>query len=246
MVPSNFQVARKSMDFLLCETCGYSFCKENFKDYVALGAKDISNPKRNTRVGDGINPGREFFMAIDMIDFFLKKNSSQKKVRILIFAPGNSLDHQLLRKHKAVAECVVTDLRNFQDSEYFVPLETNKKFDIVIACEVAEHFMYPRKEFANLLRYIGNEGILVISTSMRQHKNLSYSLYPFLFGHTSYYSEESLVFLSKMNNVFVNFRVPVGETFNSKTKRYIYMTKSAEVQKGITHFFSEEKVPRCE
>lgn len=234
-------VKNRSMVFKICEDCGYSFCKENFKDYLTLGSKSISSIENCKRVGSRQNKGREFFMANGAIAILKKK-----KLRILVFAPGNSLDHQTIRELDSVDTCKVTDLSNFQESEHFIPLDTKEQFDIVIACEVVEHFMEPRKEFFNLFRYLDKDGLLMISTDTRVEDAVTERLYPFLYGHTSYYSGKSLIFLAGMNDIFIDFRTPEGETFNSKIKRYIYMTKSKNTHLKIIDRFSIITHPMAE
>ncbi len=254
----NSYMRRKTMNFLLCLDCGYSYCRENFKDYVRLGAKTISSAEDYVRVGDGQRPGREFYMAQEAIDilrspdFFLPREvrdeQNKRKLRVLIFAPGNSLDHELIRKLDSVAECKITDLENFQKSTYFVPIDTRESFDVVIACEVVEHFTRPRKEFGNLFRYLNKTGLLVVSTNLRKDEDFSERTYPFLYGHTSYYSGRSLIFLAEMNGLFIDFRTPIGPTFNfkSKIKRFTYLTKSQDSYLSLKNHFSIKPYPDCE
>lgn len=246
------------MNFLLCLDCGYSYCRENFKDYVKLGSQTISSSKDYVRVGDGVRPGREYYMvkeAVDILgdlDFFLpreeKERLNKRKFRVLIFAPGNSLDHELIRKLDSVEECKITDLKNFQQSVHFVPLDTKESFDIVIACEVVEHFTYPRKEFGNLFRYLKKTGFLIVSTNLRKDEDFSERTYPFLYGHTSYYSGRSLIFLAEMNGFFIDFRTPIGPTFNfkSKIKRFTYFTRSQDSYLSLKNYFSIKPYPECE
>lgn len=249
---------RKTMNFLLCLDCGYSYCRQNYKDYVRLGSKTISSSEDYARVGDGLRPGREYYMAKEAIDilgdpdFFLpqtvREELGKRKFRVLIFAPGNSLDHELLRRLDSVAECKITDLENFQRSTHFVPLNTRESFDIVIACEVVEHFTYPRKEFGNLFRYLNKTGLLVVSTNLRKDEDFSERTYPFLYGHTSYYSGRSLIFLAEMNGLLIDFRTPIGPTFNfkSKIKRFTYFTKSQDSYLSLKNYFSIKPYPECE
>lgn len=254
----NSYMRHKTMNFLLCLDCGYSYCRENYKDYIKLGADTISSPENYLRVGDGLRPGREFYMAREAIDilrdtdFFLpqeaKEKLNRKKFKVLIFAPGNSLDHELLRKLDSVAECKITDLENFQKSSHFVPLETRESFDVVIACEVVEHFTRPRKEFGNLFRYLNRTGILVVSTNIRKDEDFSERTYPFLYGHTSYYSGKSFIFLAEMNGLLIDFRTPIGPTFNlkSKIKNFTYMTRSQDSYRSLQNHFSIKSYPECE
>ncbi len=234
-------IKNRSMFFEICGDCAFSFCEENFKDYIALGTESMSSAEDSKRVGGKNTKGREYFMARSAIAILKKE-----KLRVLVFAPGNSEDHISLRKLDSVVECKITDLKNFQSSEYFIPLDSKEVFDIVVACEVVEHFVHPRKEFSNLFRYLKKDGLLVLSTNTRVEDLQVERMYPFLHGHTSYYSGKSLIFLAGMNDIFVDFRTPEGETFKSKTKRYIYMTKSKNTHLKIIDRFSIITHPMAE
>jgi hypothetical protein len=60
-------------------------------------------------------------MAVDAIN--IKK---AKKVNVLIFGPGNSLDHKLIRNLDYVHSCKITDLLNFQEEENFIPISSTE------------------------------------------------------------------------------------------------------------------------
>jgi len=236
-----FKLRKNSQLFIICPDCGYSFCPGNYRDDVKTLGEGNSRPGCVERIGDGITPGREYFMAMSAVGIF------KKKIKILIFSPGLNKDHLLLRKHDLISECKITDLKNFQNSEYFLPIETGEVFDAVIVCEVVEHFMRPREEFYRLFSYLNKNGLLIISTAMRQQEeNHSYSLYPFLTGHTSYYSFASVIHLARMNNSYIDFRVPTGKHILGGAKRYIYMTKNRVAYFTIINHFSAFPHPPSE
>lgn len=227
--------------FTICLDCHYSFCPGNYSDDSKRLQFGNSHPGCVARIGDGITPGREYFMAMNALHILNKR-----RPRILVFAPGFNKDHLLIRKNSSLSECKITDLQNFQESEYFVSIDTKKTFDIVIACEVIEHFTKPRKEFARLFSYLKKDGLLIASTSIRSSDDFSVFLYPFLTGHTSYYSGKALIHLARMNNLSIGFRSPEGEPFLGGSKRYIYMTKSKETAFSITDHFSRFSNPPSE
>jgi len=230
---TSFKLKKDSQLFILCSNCGYSFCPGNYRDDVKTLKRGCDKNNYVARIGDGITPGREYFMAMNAIGI-LNKN----KLRVLIFGPGFNKDHILIRKHDLVSECKIMDLKNFQNSEYFVPIDTKEVFDIVIACEVIEHFADPRKEFSSLISYLDKDGLLIISTCMRLHQggDHAYNLYPFLHGHMSYYSFASLICLARMNNFYIDFRIPIGWRFLSRSKRYVYMTRSKDVYFAVLNY----------
>jgi SAM-dependent methyltransferase len=230
----------QTLEFFLCTRCGYSFAPGNFIDY-SLKKTGTSKPGSSPRIGDGITPGREYYMASDAVEMLGKK-----KVSVGIFGAGLNRDHELLRILPQVSECALIDLKNFQDSEYFLPISTPKKFDILIVCEVAEHFMNPRKEFYSCLRLLKRGGLIVVSTNLKIQNDFSNYNYPFLHGHTSYYTGRSLIFLASIYKLFIDFRVPIIALGTHSTKRYIYLTSSLSVQHKILEYFSRVQSPRSE
>jgi SAM-dependent methyltransferase len=170
----------------------------------------------------------------------------KKEIKVLIFSPGASKDHILIRRNSSFAQCSITDLSNFQESEFFIPMDTKEKFDIVVACEVVEHFTKPRQEFSRLFSYLNKNGILIVSTNIRQDSRLGGSAYPFLAGHTSYYSGNSLIHLAAMNHLYIDFRTPTGTWLLSKSKRYIYFAKSKTTYYSIVNYYSRNSKPNSE
>jgi SAM-dependent methyltransferase len=229
-----------TLDFFICTWCGYSFAPKNFRDY-SLKKTGTSKPGSSPRIGNGTTPGREYFMALDAIDILNKRN-----VSVGIFGAGLNRDHELIRSLPRVSECSLIDLKNFQDSEHFLPVNTSKKFDVIVACEVAEHFMNPRKEFYSCFRLLKKSGLLVVSTNIKVRGDFSRHIYPFLHGHTSYYTGRSLIMLASICGLHIDFRVPQITLGTGSTKRYIYFTPSRRVQANIFDYFSRIQSPRSE
>ena len=242
-----FKVRKPTLPFIVCCNCGYSFCIENHNDYFKISKLGVTEQVKSnggaSRVGDGTDPGREYLMAIGAI-----KILGRLKLKILIYAPGMSKDHELLRKHPHVSECKITDLKNFQESTYFIPLQTKEIFDIIIVCEVVEHFTEPRKEFLNFFSKIDNNSLIVISTNLRWVDDFSKNLYPFLTGHTSYYSPKALMTLAEMNKLYIDFRTPVSASTNEhfNGKNYIYVSRGKHVYYNILNYFSKKIHPLSE
>jgi hypothetical protein len=232
------------LEFLFCNACGYVNCPANNLDYLKMSKLPVNlKPKvKNSfiaRVGDGVTPGREFLMAAGAVDIIGKRN-----LKVLIFGAGGSLDHVLIRKLKAVSECKITDVKNFQESEYFIRNDSKEFFDIIIVYETIEHFTQPRKDFYNLFSFFNKEALLVISTDLRCTLDISKDIYPFFFGHCSYYSAESLIYLANLNKLYIDFKKPKGSAcFPPKNKRYIYMTNSKETHNKLIAYFSRVKQP---
>ena len=223
--------------FSICENCGYCYAPVN-KSTVKYNP---NKPPKTPRIGDGVGPGREYFMAIDALRIL---NRSQ--VSIGIFGAGKSKDHELIRTLPGVSRCSVMDLRNHQNSPHYLPIDTKEVFDIVIACEVVEHFQNPRREFRNLFNKIRKNGVLLVSTSLKIEDDFEHYIYPFLYGHTSYYTGRSLMFLAKVNRMFIDFRTPAIGIRIRSAKRFVYFTPARLVRDQITEYFSRYRYASSE
>jgi SAM-dependent methyltransferase len=235
----DYHVKFKTLDFDACPRCGYYFAAKNFNDYEHNN-QSIFKAKKTARVGDGTTPGREYYMTVSAIDA-LQRDS----LTIAVFGAGLSRDHELIRAHPAVAHCAVIDLVNFQGSEYFEPVTTKRQFDIMVASEVFEHFMRPRKELARCLTLLRSDGLLVASTNLNAKKNIAAQAYPFLYGHTSYYSNRSLVVLAHLCGGSIRIVRPEYAKI-SPAKRYLYFTKSATIDALLGNYLAAHPVPPSE
>lgn len=219
----------RTIRFSICNGCGYSSAPMN-RSTVNYNPK---KPSKVTRVGDGVTPGREYFMTIDALRLL-----GRPQVSVGIFGAGKSKDHELIRRIPGVTSCSIMDLSNHQNSPHYLHINTNESFDIVIACEVVEHFQNPRMEFRNLFKKLKPEGLLIVSTSLKIEDNFEKYIYPFLYGHTSYYTGRSLMFLAKMNMMFVDFRTPAIGARSRSAKRYVYFTPNHQVRDRVIEYFS--------
>lgn len=230
-----------------CESCGHVSIPQNFHDYAAteyFNESGISYNKIN-RVGDDISPGREYYMGCLAIEAGLRAGKACKN--ILIFGAGQSMDHKHLKKEYSEVDVKITDLKNFQQHENFIELTSSEKFDVVIACEVIEHFLNPKEDFALLLNKLNPSGLLICSTDIRKSNedNISKTTYPFMLGHTSYYTGKSLIGIIKNidETYTIDFRAPekIG-----KYKRYVFISKDSDCIQGVSSYFSEFKFAPCE
>lgn len=229
-------IQHRTLDFLVCTRCGYSFAPQNYYDYP-LGGHGTPQPtgmaSTETRA-----PGREYFMALDAMGILGKD-----PVSIGIIGAGYSPDHILIRKLPGVTECLIIDLKNFQNSEYFLSFSTDKKFDILIACEVVEHFMDPRQEFSDCFRLLKTSGLFLASTSLKTSPDFSHIVYPFLSGHTSYYTQQALRCLATMNEMFISFGTPRLGSQLLMDKSLLCFTRSKKTHLDISRFLESNQQP---
>jgi len=225
----------RELDFTCCEACGFAFSPSNAARYENESSfAKSSRPDKVGRSGDGVRGGREFFMLKTAQEILGRGDLS-----VLVFGPGLSRDHELIAKTEGVRECRITDLGNFQESDAFVPFDAPGKFDVIVACEVAEHFQRPREEFAHLLACLKPGGLLIVSTNISDGGSLAKLTYPFIPGHVSYYSGSAMIAIAKQNGFQIDFRMPqcvLGEP--GIRKRYILFYEAPEIAIGIARFFA--------
>jgi hypothetical protein len=161
---------------------------------------------------------------------------------ILIYGAGLSRDHAWLKKEYPDIRVCICDLANFQQSTAYVPLESKEQFDIVIACEVVEHFTDIEKDFFLLLSKVSDNGLVVLSTNISDGTAFSELAYPFVPGHTAYYSGRALMLIAKKFNqgLEVDFRVPQAALAQlGPRKRYVLIYRDRKVASAIADYFSK-------
>ena len=72
-------------------------------------------------------------------------------------------------------------------------LPAQRRFDVVVASEVIEHFLDPVADLRALFDFVEPEGLLVCGTNLYDGGRLSRQSYAFVPGHTSYWSAPSLL-----------------------------------------------------
>lgn len=226
--------------FLCCQTCGFIFAPKNTHEYDS--DQDFGKSSRpranNRRVGTETRPGREYHMAVMAKEILEMAGSLPRS--ILIYGPGLSLDHVQLTRRFPDIQVHVCDLKNFQNNANFVPLDSHEKFDIVIACEVAEHFTDPRADFASLLSKVSDTGIAVLSTNISDGGELSLQEYPFIPGHTAYYSGRALKLLVRRVDpgLRVDFRTPRAALAQLGPRKRFVLIYRDDTWPGIADYFS--------
>lgn len=237
----------KVCDFLICGACGFVSNPKNTHDYVYSGFGATSDPQMGTRAGDGIQPRREYRMAEMAVDILSRRSIGQRP-DVLIFGPGLSRDHALIAQSLEVASVALTDMGNFQSATNFVPLEaTDSTFDIVVASEVIEHFTDLKTDFTNLLSKVKTDGLVVASTNVNDGWPLRRLIYPFITGHTAYYSGRALQAVARRFGMIVDFRVP-AIAFGSAgpRKRYIFFYHDPRLAESISAYFADHHVAPSE
>jgi SAM-dependent methyltransferase/predicted nucleic-acid-binding Zn-ribbon protein len=225
--------------FRFCEDCGHCGIPENTGGYeTAEKFADGSKPSatKSARVGDGVRPGREYHIFNNAFQILQRNGLS-----VLVYGAGLSPDYKLIAQHPAVSSVKVTDVDDFMKTPAFIPLDAEGvKFDIVIACEVVEHFLDPIRDFSGLFKFMKDDGMVICSTNIHNGGEISKLKYPFIKGHVSYYSGGAIEVIAKKFGLDFDFRLPsIAQTRGGPKKRYIFFFNNGGIQRKISLFFAK-------
>lgn len=217
----------------ICGRCGHVANPENTKDYSSM--KKLGKMALRDRVGSEEHKGREYHMA-RLGTAILHRDG----LDVLVYGAGRSFDNKHIEKLRHVRKVVIADVMRLRDDAEFV--DSNKpaprRFPLVLACEVIEHFLKPREEFGKLFSYVERDGILVCSTNIYDGTDLSEHGYIFSKGHTSYYTPESLTAIARAHGYYADFRVPRVATGDpGPRKRYVLFSRSRHVMENTACYF---------
>lgn len=218
----------------ICRVCGHVGNPENTFDY--RGYDRIDDLTEAARIGTRDRQGREFHMAQMAIDILARDD-----LDVLIYGAGRSFDNHHIAALAQVRAVAIADIMRLRDDAEFVDAlaPAPRPFDVVVASEVVEHFLDPRPDFARLLDFVADEGLLVCSTNLYDGGWLGKQSYVFVRGHTSYYTAESLARIARLNGALLDIRIPLVATgYGGPRKRYLLLTRSPAVIASIARYFA--------
>lgn len=223
-----FRDADLQCDVRRCRDCGHVGILRGESKYRSMTALDELSSGGN-RIGSADRPGREFHMA-RMAARILGRGD----LDVLVYGAGSSLDNRHIQRLPRVRDAAAGDIMRVRDDPDFVDISepAKQQYDVVVASEVVEHFRSPRADFAHLLDYVKEDGLLVCATNINDGGPLKRHRYIFYPDHTAYYSPRSLALLADAFGWFLDFR-PVRHG----PKRYVLFTRSAEVMRSTTRYF---------
>jgi hypothetical protein len=217
----------------VCPACGHVANPGNTMDYRAYRA--IDELALDARVGTADRQGREFNMA-EMAVAILQRPD----LDVLIFGAGRSLDNRHIENLDGVRNVVISDIMRLREDGAFIEADqpAPRRFAVVIASEVVEHFLHPRVDLPHLLSFVDDGGLLVCSTNILDGTDVTKQFYVYIPGHTSLYSAHSLSLLARENGYLIDFRLPMVATgYAGLRKRYVLMTRSPDVMAAIAEYF---------
>jgi SAM-dependent methyltransferase len=205
----------------------------NTVDYTTF--ESVERFELTPRVGTEERPGREYYMA-EMGAKILRRDGLQ----VNVFGAGRSLDYKHIRRIPRVERAIMSDVVDLGIDNDFVNIlqGTSEHFDLIIACEVVEHFTDPATDFRRLFDLLTNDGLLVCSTNIYDGGNLTTQEYLYRRGHVSYYAPRTIAQIARTNRIHFDFRLPqMATTKGGPRKRYLLFTRSPTVMERIAIYF---------
>jgi SAM-dependent methyltransferase len=227
--------ASKSCVVRVCRACGYVHMPGHVPSRYAAKTDMEQLPAGHSRLGTSEVPGREFHMVKMAVDILGGDGHD-----VLMYGAGRSLDNHHIAKLPEVRRVAIGDIMKVRDDAEFVDANDppRKRFSVVVASEVIEHFRDPHQDFAKLLRLVRPDGLLVCGTNIYDGGSLAADRYIFYPDHTSYYTPQVLRRIADRAGVHLDFRSPlVGQGMR---KRYVLLSRSAEVMKSVADYFGTE------
>lgn len=224
---------KRTYDVRICHHCQYVSNFTNTVDYTAF--ESVESFRLTPRVGTAEHQGREFHMAAMGADILQRSG-----LKVMVFGAGRSLDYQHIAKLPAVDRVVMSDVVDLGVDADFINITkgTSERFDLIIACEVVEHFTDPRAEFPRLFKLLTRKGLLVCSTNIYDGKNVANHTYLYSRGHVSYYSPQAIRKIARRSRMRFDFRVPAIATGTAgPRKRYVLFTRSRGNMRRIVEYF---------
>ncbi|MGH3509998.1 MAG: methyltransferase domain-containing protein [Nocardioidaceae bacterium] len=200
-------------------------------------------PPASIRVGTEERPGREFRMAQMAVEIV-----GRPDLEVLVYGAGRSVDNRHIETLDQVRNVAIADIMNIRtDAEFHdANKPASKRFSVVVASEVVEHFRLPHKAFSRLFEFVADDGLLVCGTNVYSGGLLIYDRYVFYRDHTSYYTPKALQHIAKVNGLLVDFRAPQLPGGSFGRKRYVLFAKSPTIMENASLYFGTHAIPPSE
>lgn len=230
-----FRDDSKTCEVRTCKTCGYVHMPGHVESRYQGKTEMEQLPAGHSRLGTIDVPGREFHMAKMAVDIL-----GGSRHDVLLYGAGRSLDNHHIEKLPEVRRVAIGDIMKVRDDAEFIDANDppRKRFSVVVASEVIEHFRDPHEDFAKLFRLVKRDGLLVCGTNIYDGGPLAADRYIFYPDHTSYYTPHVLRRIANKAGVHIDFRSPlVGQGMR---KRYVLFSRSADVMESVAVYFGTE------
>lgn len=226
-----------------CTGCDFIFLPENTGHYVkVLASEHTQGEFRKLRNANEERPGREFYMAEMGMEI-----QGGDAPSVSFFGSGLNTDHIWVKSKYPKVSTKLVDLENMQAVENFESIEMATPSDVVIACEVIEHFEEPLDHFESLIQLLKPNGILICCTNVYDGTDIRRHQYPFVPGHVSYWSPLALIKVATDHGCFIDFRTPeMGMHRGGPRKKYVIFYRNIELLFRISHYFGSHRLAPSE
>lgn len=222
-----------------CNSCGFTqpVHAELLNDDVSDEAsKRLDTDLRNLRNSTDDRPGREYHMAA--LGHEIQSSCGHTPKSLTFFGAGINKDHRWVQEKYKNINIKLVDLANYQNHPNFESISETSKSSLVIACEVIEHFYDPIKHFENLFNIVEDDGLIICSTNINDGSNIENHNYPFIYGHTAYWSPLALISVAARFGFNADFRNP-KLCFSKQwvRKRYVFFYRNMRTHMSIAEYF---------
>lgn len=226
---------RKKSVVWTCKACGFIHMPGHVESRYKAKTDIEELPAGHSRLGDMEVPGREFHMAKMAVDILGGTGHE-----VLMYGAGRSLDNHHIAKLPEVKRVAIGDIMKLRDDAEFIDANNppRRRFSVVVASEVIEHFRDPHEDFEKLFRLAKRDGLVVCGTNIYDGGPLEGDWYIHYPDHTSYYSPEVLRRIANRAGIHIDFRAPM--TGQAMRKRYVMFSRSAEVMESVACYFGRE------
>jgi hypothetical protein len=223
-----------------CPNCLFISFPENTAKYMSVLSKNsFEKELRDSRNSNDQRPGREFYMVKMAVDILEKHD---EEFSISFFGAGNNKDHVWIEKEYPKSIQKLVDLTNIQNSSKYENILEATQSDIVVASEVIEHFTDHSTHFENLIKLMSNDGIIICSTNIYDGSEIEQHIYPFVPGHTSYWSHPALIHIAKKHDLLLHIGTPlVSKTRGGPRKKYVIFCRSKKVYYNLSLYLCKNK-----
>lgn len=205
-----------------CRSCGFVG--------LAWNGRARTNRAANDRLGSADHPGRDVAMAT----FGLEVLGEAPAVRVLMWEPGISEDATRI----AVLDRVVGVDQLTEDAP--VTGDLAGAIPLLIGNEVMQGFDDPPAAFAAIAAAIGDDGLAVLSTDLRDESDMASLSFPFTASNRWYWSADALVRCADRHGLLYDARRPqIAVSKRWQRKRYVLLSKSPDVMARARVYFGD-------
>jgi hypothetical protein len=119
--------------------------------------------------------------------------------------------------------------------------DSDRKYDVVVAADVIDRFEDPLVDFAAVLQLVGDDGVLICSSTIHDGGSLARRRQLFGRGRGSYFTPQSLRRIAAVHHMRIDFRLPPPSSRSSARRRYVIFSRSPAVMAAVTDYFGRNQ-----